>query len=188
MHRTAALLFLQHRGMRHHAADAAARNTVYCLTEFTVSSPDGSVRKAPFHSMSVQIGGQDGTGGPGGEHPHAAALNARTAWRSDSRAEHAAASHRRDHVGHTRPRRCRHLHSTRAFTQRAGCSWQAGGQQKGQAYIPQPHTPGWKKHLQGTAVVSSTDAMEGASREKYFIYLDDAKGPGQGRAFSSCLN
>lgn len=26
--------------------------------------------------------------------------------------------------------------------------------------------------------------MEAASREKYFLYLDDAMGPGQGRAFS----
>lgn len=53
MHRTAALLLLQHGWMRYHAAETAAKNTVYCLTEFAVSSLDGSVRKAPFHSMSL---------------------------------------------------------------------------------------------------------------------------------------
>lgn len=37
-------------------------------------------------------------------------------------------------------------------------------QQKGHVYIPQPHTPRWKKHIQATAVVSSTDAVEGVAR------------------------
>lgn len=58
-------------------------------------------------------------------------------------------------------------------------------QLKGHAYIPQPHTPKRKNHIQATAVVSSTDAMEGASRKKYLMYLNDAKGPRQGTDFSS---
>lgn len=85
------------------------------------------------------------------------------------------------HVWHKHPQECWHVHSTCAFTQCAGCLWQI----KGHAYIPQPCTPKRKKHIEATAVVSSADAMEGASRKKDLIYLDEAKGPQQERDFSS---
>lgn len=76
----------------------------------------------------------------------------------------------------------------RAVPQQAGCSWRAGGPSTAQGTGVHPtaaHPPdGKKKPTQATAVVSSGDATESASREKDFIDLDDAMGPGQGRAFS----